>query len=155
MSVMMRDVARSEELGRRFLDSTFDFLCHIHSSNGGTTTQQRNSLCLHLPAAILKAAEDQLAVLPRQDPSRDCTIVGQEPFVGDPVAKLLQSWFQPTIVYYDGRKATKSVLQTHPKLSSDHKQILFRYDRQTNSDVEVPAAGSFSILPEACANAAL
>ncbi len=105
----MKDVARSEELGRRFLDSTFDFLCHIHSANGGTTTQQRNSLCLHLPAVILHAAEEKLARLPRQDPSKEAIVIGKEPYVGDPVAKLLQTWFQPTIVYYDGRKATKYV----------------------------------------------
>jgi len=116
----MRDVARSEELGRRFLDSTFDFLCHIHTANGGTTTQQRNALCLHLPAAILRAAEEQLAVLPRQDPTQDASAVGREPYVGDPAARLMQSWFQPTIVYYDGRKATKcESVCSHLRYTSD------------------------------------
>jgi hypothetical protein len=107
MSVVMKDVGRSEELGRRFLASTFDFLCHIHSANGGTTTQQRTAMCLRLPPAILHAAEQQLARLPRQDAAKDASVVGNEPFVGDPVAQLMQSWFQPTIVYYDGRRATK------------------------------------------------
>ena len=69
---------------------------------------------LSLPPAVLSAAESVLSTLPRQDPYESQTTVGSEPFVGDSVAKHMQSWFSPKIVYYDGRLACKYVHESRP-----------------------------------------
>ena len=89
---LVRDVVHSEELGRHmYLDEAPPFLCHIHAKGGTTSTQERATIKLKLPAPVLTAMEARLRTLPPQEATRGGTTAGREAYVGDQVAVFLQS----------------------------------------------------------------
>lgn len=104
----MRDIACSEALGGLLrLTGMQSALWHITSDGSGTTTQTRHTIRMQLPQSVLAAIEERLAQLPRQTAESPAAPVGAEAFVGDDVGRELQARLRPSIVYFDGRPASR------------------------------------------------